>query len=612
MLKLVAAMPLLGMGLKVPQGAEAETSKMQEYVGGGEFLYGNDAGRVLFRARVAASVFSLLLAAMVFAAAYEMFGAGTGLIALVLCVFEPTLLAHGALVTTDMAASCMIFAAMYALYRYEKRPGIGRLLVVGVAVGLALAAKFSSLLLLPMFGVCLLLEWLKERRRLRAGGEVAQGFGGWKRVLGWVGAVLVAWVVLWGFYRFTYAARPGGLQLAPTLAAYAAMLGPTGKAGLIMAAARMHLLPEGYLYGLVDLQIFGGALPSFLLGTVHPGPTKMYFPVAFVIKSTLAVLALLVGLPFVARGKGGRYWRELVFLLVPVVVYLAVSLNAPENIGVRHILPVFPFVMVLAGWSAGLIMGWGRVGAAIAGVLLVVHVGSSLRAFPDYLPYANEAFGGPARTYRVLTDSNVDWGQTFLKTSDYLRKNKVEDCWYAVGLGVSFVDHYRLNCRPLPSGFGRVTGMQLPVIPPTVHGTILVSAVEASGLFWGNGVLNPYGELLKRRPDDMIGDAVLVFRGDVALPLASAEAHSSASSFLLRRGRLEEALGEANLAVAGSGVAPDIRVNLGAVLLTMGRKAEAEAAFGEARRLAGQYDPEGVQHTDQVIAGLESAVQSGH
>lgn len=63
-------------------------------MGGGEFLYGNDAGRVLFRARVAASVFSLLLAAMVFAAAYEMFGAGTGLIALVLCVFEPTLLAQ--------------------------------------------------------------------------------------------------------------------------------------------------------------------------------------------------------------------------------------------------------------------------------------------------------------------------------------------------------------------------------------------------------------------------------------------------------------------------------------------------------------------------------------
>ncbi|HET9315143.1 MAG TPA: glycosyltransferase family 39 protein, partial [Vicinamibacteria bacterium] len=208
--KMLAAVPLLGMDLRVPP-LQGRDFKREAFLGGRDFVFGNDADTVLFRARMGASLLTLLLGLVAFLMAGEMFGAAAGLTALALLVFDPNLLAHGALVTTDAGLSCFLLASVYAFYRYVKAPSWPRLLVVGLAAGLALATKHTGLLVLPILGLLALGEWWRGRgeegetlrtRGLRLGGAVAL-------------AGLLAVVVLWASYGFRYAARPDGLALNP-------------------------------------------------------------------------------------------------------------------------------------------------------------------------------------------------------------------------------------------------------------------------------------------------------------------------------------------------------------------------------------------------------------
>ena len=159
--KMVAAAPLLHMPLYVPplQGRPFQT---EAFFSGRDFIFHNDANKILFRARIACAIFMLALAVGVFAAGYEMFGPLAGLIALAFLVFDPNFLAHGALVTTDVPISCCIFWALYLAYRYAKHPSIPRILLVGLATGLAMVTKFTGLLVFPMLALLILamLIWL--------------------------------------------------------------------------------------------------------------------------------------------------------------------------------------------------------------------------------------------------------------------------------------------------------------------------------------------------------------------------------------------------------------------------------------------------------------------
>ena len=126
LVKQLAAVPLLPMTLKMPP-LEGREFKHEAFLGGQDFIFRNDAETVLFRARMAAALLTILLATLIFFAAREMFGAGAGLVALALFVFDPNVLAHGAVVGTDMGLSCFMFATIYGLYRYVKAPSLGRL-----------------------------------------------------------------------------------------------------------------------------------------------------------------------------------------------------------------------------------------------------------------------------------------------------------------------------------------------------------------------------------------------------------------------------------------------------------------------------------------------------
>src|SRR5690606_13694997 len=207
------------------------------------------------------------------------------------------------------------------------------------------------------------------------------------------------------------------------------------------------------------------------------------------LKTTLPMLGLLLAAPivFVRRRRreraedDGDASRAIWYLAVPAVVLFTTSMASGLNLGFRHILPVVPYLLVLAGAAGALVARRARVLKWAVAAVVVAHAGSSLRAYPGYLAYSNEAVGGPSRTHRVLTDSNVDWGQGLLQAARYLEDHGIQDCWFASSTPHVDPGEVGIPCRPLQSG---IRNLYPPPHPAVVEGTVLVSASEINGQWW--------------------------------------------------------------------------------------------------------------------------------
>ena len=604
LVKMLATTPLLPLKLQTPKLQDRDF-KIEAFLDGKEFLYKNDADMILFRTRMAAATLTVLLALLVFLATREMFSMGAAFIALTLLIFEPNLLAHGAVVTTDAGISCFMFATIYAFYRYVKSPSVWRLILVGLAAGLALAAKHTGLLVFPMLILLALCELLRSRQGKdrntdhsvdQSVGPVAKTSKSAVRLaVALVITGVIAVGVLWAFYGFRYDARPSGLRLNPSLAEYTQKLKPR-EARAILTLARWHLLPESYLYGLTDVRQIADFMQTYIFGKVYPHGVWFYFPAAFLIKSTLGFLILLLlAVGAVATRKLNR-WREVLFLIVPPAFHLAVAMSSGLNIGVRHILPLYVFFSVLIGGAAWTLIRSDRRWAYAIAVLLLFHAISSLRVFPTYIAYANELWGGPANTYKYLSDSNTDWAQQLKATKQYLDQRGVKNCWIAYfAQGLVDPGYYGIPCKLLPTVV--TPWFQTPVeAPASIDGPVLISAGTLSGFETGPGPLNPYDQFQRVKPTAVIQYGIFVFDGHFDIPLASALAHEQRARELFEANQIDRAKEEAQAAIT---VYPDCvpsQVLLGDMMMEMKRPADARAAYEKALRLAQTVEPEFQRH----------------
>jgi dolichyl-phosphate-mannose-protein mannosyltransferase/tetratricopeptide repeat protein len=592
MLKLLATAPLLSLPLKVPE-AQDRYFKEAAFLGGKDFLYQNDADRILLRTRLAAATLTLLLALLVFLATKEMFGTGAAFIALALLAFEPNLLAHGALVTTDAGFSCFMFATVYAFYRYVKDPSVWRVVIVGVLAGLAIAVKHTGFLVLLILLLLAICELVRHRIVAKGSSEAATGSGklALKFAASLVAVTVIAVAVLWSFYGFRFQARPNGSQLNPPLAEYVQGLKPR-EALIVSTMARWHVLPESYLYGLADVRLTADYYTSYVLGKIYAHGVWFYFPVAFVIKSTLGFLALLLLAVAAIATRRLNCWREILFLVIPPIFYLLVAASGGMNIGVRHILPLYVFLSVLIGGAAWALIQRNPRWAYAVLALLLLHAVSSLRTFPSYMAYSNELWGGSSNTYKYLTDSNVDWGQQLKSTKQYLDQRGVKDCWFVYfAEGVAEPSYYGIPCKPLPTITTLWLNEQIDV-PAAIDGPVLISASNLSGFEFGPGSLNPYEQFKQLVPTAKIEHGVFVFDGHFEIPLAAALSHVQKSQNLLTAKQVEQALAEAQAAVALAPDAVQPRIMLGDVLTAMGQPEEARTAYEKALVLAKTVEPE--------------------
>ena len=521
LVKHLAALPLLAGGVKMNRDDGAFAQRRQ-WEFGRRFLYRwNDADTLFRRGRSAMVLLGIALGAAVFAWARRLYGPPAAALALALCVLNPEVLAHGQLVTTDMGAALFIFLAVAAFERATERVTPGRVAAAGAAFGAALATKFSALVLLPVLGLLGLVVVLRGEPLLLAVKGLAWGPEGDRRrraaAVAIVLAVMVvlAVLVIWAAYGFQ-------ARFSDDPAVDAAIewerLRPESRvfAEPVLLARRLSLLPDPYLFGFFRFFKHSESRPAVLLGRRSEGGSWYYFPATIAFKTPLALLALLaVALATRPRAPAGA--RGEWFVWLPVAVYLALTLTRGIHIGHRHLLPIYPFLFVAAGRAASWAFPAGRPWRERPGPALIVaalggwQLAATLRIHPHYLAYFNELAGGPSRGYRLLADSNLDWGQDLKELRAYLSRHGIDRCKLSY-FGTADPEYHHIPCELLP-------GYMLPrpraVVKEVRAGDVLaVSATNLQGLYIEPEAETLMARLREREPLAQVGYSILIYRAD--------------------------------------------------------------------------------------------------
>jgi hypothetical protein len=594
----VAALPVLSMNAhnELPPCASYATGAGNDSMHAFRWFYANNAEALLFWARMSAGLFLVAMAIVVYFAARSMFGTGTALFALALTVFEPNLLGLGPYVLNDMALTCCLFATVYALYCYTRQPIPARLLLCGLLTGFTLAAKHSGILIGPILLALVLAQLLMDWRIQRQlPGEHSRILP--RMVLRWTGRLaaifVISVIVLWGFYGFRFAARPHNTPMTISLDHYIqAGQEFRGEKSFVVvrvipALSHWKLLPESYLYGLANvLMLVEHGKPVKILGKMHPVGQWFYFPVTFLKQATLGFLALLVlgvaNLPFWRQDS-----RKGILLALPAVIFMAVAMHSQLDLGLRHILPIFPFLVVIAAAGAWALGERFRAAKYALVILGLAHLVASVGSYPNYNDYTNEAFGGPVGAYFRLAGRNA--GPDIVQVREYLAREHVDSCWIAEQRTIDF-DYYRIPYRILPT-INSYSSRIVDVVPDVLEGTIVVDSRDLRKSPWGPGADNPYDLFAHSKPVAKIG-SYRVFRGRFETRLLSAVSHVARARQLARVRRIEEALTEAREGVSAAPESWVTHSGRARVLHRAHRDTEAIAEYQEALRLMQTTHPD--------------------
>ena len=403
------------------------------------FQSGNSIDYLLLCARATMVCWSIATGLLVFLWARSLWSDTGGIFALVLYIFSPTTLAHGALVTSDMCGTFWLLAATGAWWRLTQRVDRCRLAISLVTASCAVVAKFSCVLLLPIAAAIGLWRCFQSRSivvyfgRTRATWQ-ADGIA-FRLVLLVANAaahVLVAVAVIWMCFGFRYAAfNPNLPSASDFFSSFDAMLPANGSIRWLLVHVRAHrYLPEGFVQGIA--YVFYGARqrPAFVAGEYGSTGWWWFFPFAFLVKSsiaellTCATLAVVAGIQSFRAGTPMllRQMERIAPLLCLGVIYTGFSIFSHLNIGQRHILPLYPVLFILAGAIAR--PRAGRARAALAILLVGISAAEAYSTRPDYLSFFNQLAGGPKNGWRLLGDSSLDWGQNLPRLSAWLQEHR--------------------------------------------------------------------------------------------------------------------------------------------------------------------------------------------
>lgn len=451
LIKDLAAVPLLSLDLNFPKDHSSWTEGVNEqWRFGSQFLYysGNNPDQIIFWARIPMILLLIFLGWFLFRWARELAGNKVALLVLTLFSFSPTLLAHGRLVTTDIAAALGVVLATYFWLKFLKSPTKKNIILAGLIFGLSMLFKFSSVLLVPLFAVITVTyAWLKFQEK-----SSKERF---LEVLKYIGLALIIGIIgmalIWPVYQFHLLNYPAERQLQDSeIILSSGGINPIENLCLWMAD-KPGLRPYGhYFLGLLmATQRVAGGNTVYFLNEISNMGWWYYFPTVYLLKIPLAfhILTLIVLLyvfwliiikkPFWQNTFHRlKDWIKNHFpefsMMVFLVIYWLTSISGTLNIGVRHLLPIFPFTYILislgiAKWIEKIPgISWKKMGISLVSVLLGFYIISSLLVWPHYLTYFNEIAGGSQNGYKYVVDSNYDWGQDLKRLKKWVDENKIE------------------------------------------------------------------------------------------------------------------------------------------------------------------------------------------
>ncbi len=453
----LAAIPLLFLNLKQDvfntKFWQTDVNGQWEFGRNLIFNSGNDADQIRHFARLPILLFFVLSAVLLFKWARRLYGDLGAIIALILFSFSSTVIAHSRFVTTDMAALFGVLLATYFFTNYLKNPTIKNLVIAGLVFGVALLCKFSTVLLVPFFLLLALIYPVRER---------------WKTILFTLFIFVIGTViVLWPIYYLQIRNFPPDKQQYETgyilTSVYRQI--STSMALVVKASGEPLLRPLAH-YSLGLLRVLHQNIEPhnvFFLGDVLFFGSHFYFPVVYFLKEPLAWWGLvIISLLFLAWSRpprrsrildlpeanrdnsptAGLVWGVKDFIqnhfeefamLLWLVIYWVTTVNSSLNIGVRHLLPIYPFAILLVSGQIAKMVKRAKENfnfkskALIFTVffLLSWYVVENIKVYPLYLTYFNQVAGGPSGGYRYVTDSNLDWGQDLIRFSDWVKKNNI-------------------------------------------------------------------------------------------------------------------------------------------------------------------------------------------
>jgi hypothetical protein len=513
LVKMLAAAPLLALDLDSARITPRERSGVQRdknygWVLAHRFVFvDNDAETLFGHARWVMLFMAAALAVCVGLWARELYGTEAAIAALVLFCFDPNIIAHATIVQTDVPFALFFFVSTYFFWRSLKELSWFNLLMTAALFALASVTKFSFLTILPawlLVGLVKIMTSGSLTSPITSPAVIADR--GKKAALVstiFIFTLVFSYVVIWAAYQFRFDAvlyQRGQFFIA-------------NRGGespwlefLIQFCRANFVLPEAWIFGIEDAYHHMGRT-AYLNGEISKTGFWMYFPVAFVAKTpvpTLLLILIAVGhLIFVRSRQGGAF-----VLLAPAIIFFLLAVWSKLNVGLRHIIPVYPFLFVLIGGTIG--AGWksGRRPARFSLIFIGLWlIGSTLWAYPNYLAYFNEVAGGTSRGHRILVDSNLDWGQDLKELKKWMSRNQVEKIQFAY-FGTADPAYYKIDAVYLPGS--------VFVSAPPLNGVadtppyLAISETHLAGLYLDQP--DRYARFRQQKPVATIGNSIRVYK----------------------------------------------------------------------------------------------------
>lgn len=485
--KLVAATPLLF----VQPNEQGEHAAFWDY---NEKKYPS----IAFWSRAGMIVLTLTLGVLIFIFARSLFGPRAAVLAVALFSLEPTMLAHGRVVQTDVPAAFGYLLFFMALYWYSSATTWRRAVFLGAAAGVALLAKFSMLLIgLVLPPAFIILWWLsKERRAVALHAAV----------------VLLAMLLVVNAAYFFQHASLNDVDHDWIAAKFTTHPERVDQATEVLS----HIVPKEFVLGtLFQLVHNREGHNASLLGMYGRMGWWYYFPVAFALKTTLPFLLLSVVAIGWAIFRFARH-RDLRFLwlLAPALIYSVFVLFSHINIGVRYLAPIFPFLMIAGAALLEYLLQLRRVVATVFVVMLLAWTGiEAVRAFPNHVSYMNQlASGAPHWWY--LSDSNVEWGDDVRGLALYLQQHGERRVADATLGGFGILRFYGIDrVDPLAKQTENAESPKYLAIGASfLNGSAVPEGPPGSGRDTMESRVNYFAAYRQQTPEAVIGGSIYVFR----------------------------------------------------------------------------------------------------
>ncbi len=465
---------------------------------------GNDPADVLFWARIPMMLLMLVLGIFLFKWASELFGRKIGLIVLLLYAFYPDVIAHGRLVTTDIAAALGYVISIYYFDKALQYRTWKYIIFAAIAFGIAQLLKFSAFLL---FGVLLILAIVRAVLDRDKKGFWVEFWSNFK-IYFWVCffSLILVWIAYIPFVWNT----PIDIE-HKVIDVNLTMDAKTQLFRNILHAMEANPFTRAlghYLLGimLVFARVAGGNA-TYALGHLSDKSISWYFPFAWLVKTPITIIFLfLSSLVAIAWNKffiksKEKFW-VIVLFLTPWLVYWGFTIKGSLNIGIRHLMPTIPFVLLSIGFLLREFLRSRKNIAlrySVVALLCLYLVGSTLSNFPNFIAYFNEAVPRDER-HNYLVDSSLDWGQDMLRLKKYIDDKEINSIKVDY-FGGSQPSYYIPQAREWHSSYGPTTGWL----------AISATFYQSSKLYGEKEGKWSYGWLDNLKPEAIIGGSILVF-----------------------------------------------------------------------------------------------------